>query len=65
MGLQARKMYLLWPKSYSGLSLLLILAGDVELCPGPNVKCVSCNKTIRKKAQKRAVFAKVDAILSA
>ena len=35
-------------KSYSGLSLLLILAGDVELCPGPSVKCVSCNKTIRK-----------------
>ena len=35
-------------KSYSGLILLLILAGDVELCPGPSVKCFNCNKTIRK-----------------
>ena len=30
-------------KSYSGLSLSLILAGDVELCPGPSVKRFSCN----------------------
>ena len=32
-----------------GLKMLLILAGDVEICPGPTNKCCSCQKTIRKK----------------
>ena len=31
-----------------GLKILLILAGDVELCPGPAIKCSSCLKVIRK-----------------
>ena len=30
------------------LRMLLILAGDIELCPGPAMKCGSCLKTIRK-----------------
>ena len=31
------------------LKILLILAGDVELCPGPrNITCGCCTKTIRK-----------------
>ncbi len=34
--------------SYFDLSLLLILAGDVELRPGPSIMCFRCNKTIRK-----------------
>ena len=44
---QERVVYL-GRMSYSDLSLLLILAGDVELCPGPNIMCFRCNKTIRK-----------------
>eukprot|EP00112_Aurelia_sp_Birch-Aquarium-sp1_P013505 Seg287.7 transcript_id=Seg287.7/GoldUCD/mRNA.D3Y31 product="hypothetical protein" protein_id=Seg287.7/GoldUCD/D3Y31 len=31
-----------------GLKILLILAGDVEIFPGPANKCCSCQKTIRK-----------------
>ena len=31
------------------LKMLLILAGDIELCPGPRrVKCKDCLKTIRR-----------------
>ena len=32
----------------SALTILLILAGDVELCPGRNGKCSTCQKTIRR-----------------
>ena len=41
-GLYVRKKYF--------LKMLLLLAGDVELCPGPNYKmsCLSCLKTVRK-----------------
>ena len=31
-----------WPK------ILLILVGDIELCPGSAMKCSSCLKTIQK-----------------
>ena len=31
-----------------GLNILLILAGDVEICPGPAKKCYSYQKTISK-----------------
>ena len=37
------KLIHLGQKSYSGLSLLQILAGDVKLCPGRSVKCFSSN----------------------
>ena len=30
------------------LRILLIISGDVELCPGPLTKCNQCNKGIRK-----------------
>ena len=32
----------------SALTILLILAGDIETCPGPCLKCNCCSKTIRK-----------------
>ena len=32
----------------SALMILLLLAGDIETCPGPCLKCNSCQKTIRK-----------------
>ena len=32
--------------SHSGLNFLLISAGDVELCPGPALKCFICSKTV-------------------
>ena len=32
----------------NGLKILLILAGDIELCPGPAIKCSNCLETIRK-----------------
>ena len=41
---------------HSGLSLLLILAGDVELWTGPSVKCFTCNKTIRKNKSLEKCF---------
>ena len=34
--------------SHSGLYILLILAGDVEVCPGSGLKCFICSKTIRR-----------------
>ena len=39
----------LYVRPKHSLKLLLILAGDIELCPGPTVKCNICNKTVRKK----------------
>ncbi len=38
------------PKSL--LQLLLILAGDVELCPGPRVRCCECTKCFRRNTDK-------------
>jgi len=33
---------------HKGLDLLLLLAGDIEICPGPSTRCNTCNKTIIK-----------------
>ena len=41
---------------HSGLKMLLLLAGDVELCPRPSRKCFTCSKTIRKKAKFRQLL---------
>ena len=38
------------PKSL--LQILLILAGDVELCPGPRVRCSECTKCFRRNTDK-------------
>jgi hypothetical protein len=38
------------PKSL--LQILLILAGDVELCPGPRMRCGDCKKCFRRNADK-------------
>ena len=32
--------------------LLLLLSGDIKLCPGPCVKCPTCSKSIRKNQRK-------------
>ena len=40
--------------SHSGLNILLILAGDVELCPGPALKCFICSKTVRRNQRSDA-----------
>lgn len=45
---QYKQDYGLNLRSENALKLLLILAGDIELCPGPAVKCCGCSKTIRK-----------------
>ena len=36
--------------------MLLLLAGDVELCPGPSRKCFTCSKTMRKKQSSDSCF---------
>ena len=38
------------PKSL--LQILLILPGDVELCPGPRVRCSECTKCFRRNTDK-------------
>ena len=35
-------------RTKSALQILLIFAGDVELLPGPNQKCIACTKLLRK-----------------
>ena len=35
-------------ESHVGLTLLLLLSGDIEFCPGPCIKCFTCSKSIRK-----------------
>ena len=35
-------------KKLSVYSMLLIVAGDIETCPGPKYTCPTCTKTIRK-----------------
>lgn len=41
---------------HSGLTVLLLLAGDVELCPGPCPKCYTCSKTIWKNQRSNSCF---------
>ena len=41
---------------HSGLKMLLLLAGDVKLCPGPSRRCFTCSKTIRKKQSSDSCF---------
>ena len=36
------------PRRSNFLQLLLLLSGDIEVCPGPILKCNICTKTIRK-----------------
>ena len=36
------------PRPRDALKILLILTGDIKLCPGPFVKCRDCFKVIRK-----------------
>ena len=33
-------------RPHAVLTMLLLLCGDVETCPGPRVTCCSCNKLI-------------------
>ena len=42
--------------SHSGLTILLLLAGDIELCPGPSPKCYICRKTIWKNQSLESCF---------
>ena len=39
------------------LQLLLRLAGDVEMCPGPCQKCITCKNPIRKNQSSEKCFA--------
>eukprot|EP00794_Sanderia_malayensis_P006539 gene6539-7278_t len=41
------------PDGPTFIHLMLLLCGDVELCPGPTIKCCSCAKAVRKN-QSRA-----------
>lgn len=34
------------------LQILLLLSGDIEVCPGPSLKCSTCEKVIRKNQQR-------------
>ena len=44
------KNIFLQPKA--ALKMLLILAGDVELCPGPRSRCQKCEKCFRRNTDK-------------
>ncbi len=45
---QCKQERCLVARKASLLRMLLLLAGDVELCPGPKRSCQACWKTIRK-----------------
>ena len=40
--------FILRPHRTSVSTMLLLLCGDIETCPGPIMKCNTCTKTIRK-----------------
>ena len=42
------KLLQLGQESHVGLTLLLLLSVDIELYPGPCMKCFTCSKSIRK-----------------
>ena len=42
--------------SHSDLTMLLLLAGDVELCPGPSSKCYIYRKTMRENQSLECCF---------
>ena len=43
-------------RSQNLVTLLLLLSGDIELCPGPTLRCSTCNKTIRKNQETTKVL---------
>ena len=52
---QENKLHL-GQESHVGLALLLLLSGDIELCPGPCMKCLTCSKSIRKNQSQEKCF---------
>ncbi|XP_065071070.1 uncharacterized protein LOC135695815 [Rhopilema esculentum] len=44
-------------RTHVGLQLLLLLAGDVEMCPGPCQKCITCKRPMRKNQSSDKCFA--------
>ena len=45
---QFKQEYGLNLKSKFAMKIFLILAGDIELCPGPRANCAGCFKVVRQ-----------------
>ena len=54
---QQEKGIFLGQRSHSIITILLLLAGDIERCPAPCPKCNICNKVIRKNQSQGSCFA--------
>ena len=46
---QFKQEYGLNLRSKSAMKIILILAGDIELCPGPRANCAGCFKVVRRR----------------
>eukprot|EP00794_Sanderia_malayensis_P019777 gene19777-21713_t len=44
------------PSCRASFRIFLLLAGDIETCPGPSLKCNMCNKTVRKNQTSATCF---------
>ena len=40
----------------AGLKLLLLLAGDVGMCPGPCDRCISCKKKMNRNQLRKVLY---------
>ena len=54
---QQEKGIFLGQRSHSAVTILLLLAGDIEQCPGPCPRCNICKKVIRKNQSHGSCFA--------